>query len=278
MKYIKYAILLTIVGFMTACPAKKPDVQQSDAPGWKIGIQTYTFHQFTLMETLDKTKDLGLKYAEAFFFQSLGGNFVDTAYLNYDIPQETRIQLKEEFAKRDIVLYSFGVAFYDTDEDWEKFFAFAKDMGIHTVTCEPKLEHLDVVEQLALKHNIEVAIHNHPDPSVYADPNVLLKALEGRDPIMGVCADIGHWKRSGFDPIETLKMFDGRIKVVHLKDLSVELEDTTWGTGILKVKDALTELKKQKFDGLISIEYENFSDSQLDDIVKSLEFYEQNSK
>ncbi len=146
-------------------------------------------------------------------------------------------------------------------------------MGIHTVTCEPYLEHLDYVEQLALKYNIQVALHNHPDPSVYADPRVVAQALEGRDPIMGVCADIGHWKRSGFDPLETLKMFEGRLKVVHLKDLSAELDDTTWGTGILPVKEVISELKRQRFDGLISIEYENFTASQLDDIEKSLTFY-----
>ncbi|MDU1892595.1 MAG: sugar phosphate isomerase/epimerase [Dysgonomonas sp.] len=272
MKYFKFIVLLIFIG-LVACNPKK----ESAAPEWKIGIQTYTFHKFTLLETLDKTKDLGLHYAEAFFFQELGLSS-DTLYLNYDISDDIKKQLKEEFVKRDITLYSFGVAFYDTTEDWERFFNFAKEMGIHTATCEPKLEHLDFVEQMALKYNIEVAIHNHPDPSVYANPEVLIKALEGRDPIMGVCADIGHWKRTGNDPLETLKKFEGRLKVVHLKDLSEKMDDAAWGTGILPVKGVLEELKKQNFKGLISIEYENFGDSQLDDIMKSLEYYNQHSK
>ena len=132
-------------------------------------------------------------------------------------------------------------------------------------------------ESLAIKYNIEVAIHNHPDPSIYADPKVLEKALEGRNPIMGVCADIGHWKRTGNDPIESLKKFEGRIKVVHMKDLNEKMKDTTWGTGVLQVKEVLKELKRQKFSGLISVEYEDFGDSQLDDIKKSLEYFNQNS-
>ncbi len=53
--------------------------------------------------------------------------------------------------------------------------------------------------------------------------------------------------------------------------------DTTWGTGILQVKEVLNELKRQKFNGLISVEYEDFGDSQLDDIKKSLEYFNQNS-
>ena len=266
MKFKNLFLLLTIISF-TAC---KNEAKQ---PEWKLGIQTYTFHKFALMETLDKSKDLGLHYAEAFFSQTLGEGFEDTAYLNFDLTEDVKKQLKEEFAKRDITLYSFGVAFYDTTEEWENFFHFSKEMGIHTVTCEPKLEHLDFVEKLALKYNIEVAIHNHPAPSVYANPDVLFDALKGRNPIMGVCADIGHWKRVGRDPIETLKRFEGRIKVVHIKDLSNEMDDTTWGTGILQVKDVLKELKRQQFGGLVSIEYENFGDSQLDDIKKSLAFY-----
>ncbi|MBK5720854.1 sugar phosphate isomerase/epimerase [Dysgonomonas sp. Marseille-P4677] len=269
MKSFKLLLLSVILSF-TAC---KEEVKQ---PEWKLGIQTYTFHKFTLMETLDKSKDLGLHYAEAYFFQTLGGNFADTAYLNFDITDNVKKQLKEEFAKRDIKLYAFGVAFYDATEDWERFFSFSKDMGIHTITCEPKLEHLDFVEELALKYNIEVAIHNHPDPSIYADPNVLFGALEGRNQIMGVCADIGHWKRTGNDPIETLKKFEGRIKVVHIKDLDEKMKDTTWGTGVLQVKEVLNELKRQRFNGLISVEYEDFGDSQLDDIKKSLEYFNQN--
>ena len=42
---------------------------------WKVGIQTWTFHNLTLMETLDKTQQLGMGYAEAFFFQELGAPF-----------------------------------------------------------------------------------------------------------------------------------------------------------------------------------------------------------
>lgn len=274
MKHLNLFVLFLAIILLASCqPKTKTTPEQTNAPEWKIGIQTYTFHKFTLLEALDKTKDLGLNYAEAYFSQPLGGVFSDSIYLNYDLSEELKTQLKEEFKKRDITLYAFGVAVYDSNEEWEKFFQFAKEMGIHTVTCEPALEQLDFVEQLALKHNIEVAIHNHPDPSVYADPDVLVKALEGRNQIMGVCADIGHWKRTGNDPLEALKKLSGRIKVIHMKDLDDKMEDTIWGTGSLQIKDVLQELKNQKFDGLISIEYESFGDSQIEEITKSLDFY-----
>ncbi|HPE58214.1 MAG TPA: sugar phosphate isomerase/epimerase [Bacteroidales bacterium] len=257
-------LLLTVVIF--GCNTK------NETPQWKTGIQTYTFHNFTLTETLEKTEQLGLHYVEAFFFQSLGAGFPDTAYLNFDIPDEYREMLKTKLSEHDITWYASGVAMYDNEGDWNRFFEFASEMGLKLVTVEPALEDLDMVEALAKKYEIEVAIHNHPEPSVYAHPEVLVKALRGRSEWMGVCADIGHWKRVGADPLEAVKQFEGRLKVIHLKDLNEQMEDAAWGTGILPVQEVVEELKRQKFDGLISIEYENFSSSQMDDIQKSLDY------
>lgn len=73
--------------------------------------------------------------------------------------------------------------------------------------------------------------------------------------------------------METIKRFKGRLKVIHMKDLNFNLEEAQWGTGILPVKEVAQELLSQKFDGLISVEYENFSGSQMDDIAKSLEYF-----
>ncbi len=243
------------------------------SPNWKIGIQTYTFHNFTLAETLDKTQKLGLHYAEAYFFQEMGTGFPDSSYLNFDLSKESREALKNKLDEHGITLYACGVAFYDNEADWRRFFEFASDMGLKLVTAEPGLADLDLVEKLAKEFNIEVAIHNHPDPSVYANPDVLAKALEGRSDLIGVCADIGHWNRSGADPLETIKRFKGKLKVIHMKDLSPGLDDAVWGTGILPVKEIVDELKRQKFNGLISVEYENFSGSQMDEITESLDYF-----
>ena len=247
---------------------------EAQKPDWQVGMQTYTFHRFTLMETLDKTRQLGLKYTEAFFFQELGAPFPEETYLNYDLSEADCALLCREFRKRGIQPLAFGVASYGTNEEWDKFFAFAHKMGAAVVTVEPELRQLDYIEQLAEKYQIEVAIHNHPEPSIYAHAEVVARALEGRSPLLGVCADIGHWKRVGEDPLENLKRLSGRIKVAHLKDLSSRLDDATWGKGILPVKAFVDELKRQNFRGLISIEYENFDADRLSDIAESMRYLE----
>ena len=43
--------------------------------GWRLGIQSYSFHRFSLIEALDKTKELGLKYIEVYPGHRLGGKW-----------------------------------------------------------------------------------------------------------------------------------------------------------------------------------------------------------
>ena len=216
-------------------------------------------------------------YAEAFFFQELGAPFPKETYLNYDLSDDDCALLRHEFKKRGIKPIAFGVASYGINEEWDKFFAFAHKIGAHIVTVEPELNQLDYIESLAKKYDMEVAIHNHPSPCIYASAEVVEKALKGRSSLMGVCADIGHWKRVGEDPLKNLQKLSGRIKVAHLKDLTDKMEDATWGTGILPVKAFVNELKRQHFNGLISIEYDDFK-SDIQEIRNSLEFLRKCSK
>lgn len=265
-KTVLFLLVPVAAVFLTACTTKE------EAPQWKLGVQTYTFNKFPLTDAFSKIQQLGLHYAEAFTFQELGGDFPAGTVLNAGLPPEQLDQLKKLLAKYDINLFACGVVGFDTEAEWRNFFKFGSEIGLTMMTAEPKKDQLDLVESLAKEFNIKVAIHNHPTPSEYANPDVLAEALKGRSPMLGVCADIGHWKRSGADPLETIKRFRGRLMVIHMKDLKVNLEDAVWGTGVLPVKEVIDELRHQKFNGLISVEYENFSDSQFKDIINSLEY------
>ena len=92
---------------------------------------------------------------------------------------------------------------------------------------------------------------------------------------LGTC--VNAWTRVGEDPLKNLQKLSGRIKVAHLKDLTDKMEDATWGTGILPVKAFVNELKRQHFNGLISIEYDDFK-SDIQEIRNSLEFLRKCSK
>ena len=53
-------------------------------------------------------------------------------------------------------------------------------------------------------------------------------------PRIGVCADVGHWQRSGIKPVDGVRTLGRRLLSLHVKDLnesSPNGHDVWWGTG-----------------------------------------------
>jgi sugar phosphate isomerase/epimerase len=157
-----------------------------------------------------------------------------------------------------------------------KVFEFARKWEIPILVAEPAPEALDVVEKLCKEYNIKVAIHEHQKPNRYWDPAFVLAAIQGRGPLLGACADVGHWVRSGLDPVECLKKLDGHVLAVHFKDLAEKdpnTHDVPWGTGVCNSKGLLEELKRQQFHGAICVEYEYHWETSSPEIAQSVKFF-----
>lgn len=241
--------------------------------GWKLGAQAYTFKNFTFTEALDKLNSIDVSYVEAFPGQKIGGDIEGT--MHHSMDATTQEKVKNLLESRGIELVAYGVVSGQNEQDWNNIFEFAKEMGIDVITSEPKPEDLDLVNELAGGNNVALAIHNHPKPSRYWNPKTVLEALEGRNNL-GAAADVGHWVRSGLNPVESLKKLDGNIVSLHFKDLNEKSEDAhdvPWGTGISNVPAMLKELKRQNFEGLFSIEYEHNWNNSLPEIEKSVDFF-----
>lgn len=271
---------------LTSCGRKSADqtlsdqtvspVSGTDRLGWRLGSQAYTFKEFTFEEALDKLDSIGLKYVEVFPGQRIGAGIDGTTHFTADA--ETRAKIKQLAEAKGIKMVCYGVATGKTDEDWKAIFEFARDLGIETITSEPAPEHLALVDSLCNAYGVKLAIHNHPKPSRYWDPAVVLQALEGRSEMMGACADVGHWVRSGLEPVECLNQLEGKIISLHFKDLnekSRQAHDVPWGTGISDVKAMLTELKRQNFKGVFSVEYEYNWKNSLPEVKESVMFFNQ---
>jgi sugar phosphate isomerase/epimerase len=260
---------------VVACAGENPGKKAARELGWEIGFQAYTFNKYTFAEALLKADSIGLKSVEAYPGQEIGGGIEGTT--DYTMNQETRNKMKELLTANGMKVNAYGVAVPQDSAGWKQLFDFAKDMGIGVITSEPSFEQLDLVEQLADEYGIKVAFHNHPAPSLYWNPDTVLLALGNRSKNLGVCADIGHWIRSGLDPIECLRKLEGRIIILHFKDLNEkdpEAYDVPWGTGVADLPAVLTELKRQGFKGLFDIEYEHNWYNNVPEIKESVEnFY-----
>lgn len=221
---------------------------------WSMGVALYSFHQHSFEKGLDMAVSSGLKNVEGFSFQNLGGEFGNKAIKNFT-PDEIS-KMKKILADRNLKMPSMYIADARGKEDWENYFKMGRELGLDYLVAEPQKEDLDIINQLAGKYKIKVAIHEHAKPNPYWHPDSVLIAIKGRQNL-GACADIGHWVRSGLDPVKCLQMLSGNIIGIHLKDVNAKNEDVVPGKGLINFKKVVAELKKQKFDGYIQIECEH---------------------
>jgi len=225
--------------------------------GWELGSQAYSFNRFTFAEAVAKIDSCNMRYVEAFPGQRIGGGLKGTMGPEMDIP--TRNNVLDMLRAKNVKLVAFGVTGANDEAGWRKLFEFCKYMGIQTITAEPNEKDLPMLSKLADFYMINVAIHNHPKPSHYWNPDVLLNAIKGQSNRIGACADIGHWTRSFLDPVECLKKLQGHVLHLHMKDLDKQGEeghDVHWGEGVSNTVGVITELKRQHFKGALSAEYE----------------------
>ena len=286
----KIALLLsacTYVLFMTSCNSSNSSTASSAdsaaakttdtfslLSNAKIGVQMWTFRMFTFAQALDKVDSAGAKSIEAYWGQPLGAGLKDE--FGIKMSDDSKAKLKELLKTKGIQIVAMGVISPDTKEEWKKAFDLAKEFGLSYITCEPKKDQYDYIDSLAGVYGVKLAIHDHPKPSMYWSPDSVLAAITGHANI-GSCADVGHWARSGLNPVDCLKKLSGHVYGVHFKDIkefnNTQAEDTVVGKGVMDVGAIMQELKDQQFKGMISIEQESNWYNSLPDVTSTVKLY-----
>jgi sugar phosphate isomerase/epimerase len=238
--------------------------------GWRLGCESWTFRLFSLFEAIDKTASLGLHCLETGSGVKLSKEQPNVNF-GEDSPAAVRGAVKKKLADSGVKLVSFAPAPLSQNVT-RKTFDFAKDMGVEMVLAEPEEDTLDAIDRLCEEYGINFAIHNHPKPSHYWNPETVLKVCKGRSPRIGACADTGHWLRSGLNPTECIKKLEGRIISFHFKDLNragPDAYDVPWGTGACDVKGMLAEVHRQGIRAPFFVEYEYNCENNLPEIARS---------
>ena len=274
---MKKILLITMACLLAASCRTGQEGTPAEKLGWKLAMQSYTFHKVSFEEALDNCQTLGVKYIEAYPGHKLGAKWGDLVF-GPGMDAATRKEILDLAAGKGVKIVGSGVFVSDDEAKWEEFFAFAKDMDMEYVTCEPPLGMWDLVESLSKKYHLKVAVHNHPKPSEYWNPDKLLECVEGRSADLGSCADVGHWKRCGLDHLACLEKLGSRVITFHFKDIvdgqaDGSMHDTIWGTGILDVPAMMKIMKSQGFKGYLAIEYEYNWDNSIPDIRKCIDYF-----
>lgn len=274
-------LLVTSAVALTAASAvaeKIPDEYKTG--GFAIGCQAYTFNRFSVFEAIEKTAQAGGKVIEFFPGQKLSAEEPNVKW-DHNAADDVVEKVKAQLTKYHLKAVNYGVVGIPKDEaQARKIFEFAKKLGLYGVTTE-SVDAIDTIEKLVKEYDIRVGFHDHPkranDPGYKMwDPNYILSVVKDRDRRIGSCADTGHWVRSGLKPVDCLRILKGRIISSHLKDLNefgkLEAHDLPYGTGVSDVPAILEELKRQKFEGNISIEYEYAWDHSVPEVAQCIGF------
>jgi sugar phosphate isomerase/epimerase len=256
-------IIAAALGFVGLTVAAAPIPENCLTGGIALGCQAWTFREFTVMEAIQKTAEAGGKVIEFYPDQKFSPEQPGLKF-DHNATEEMVAAVKAQLDKYGIRAVNYGVVNIPKDEAGaRKIFEFAKKFGLYGITTE-SVETLDTIEKLVKEYDIRVGFHNHPrqpDNPGYKmwDPHYVLSVVKDRDPRIGSTADVGHWVRSGLDPVACLKILRRHIISTHLKDLnekSPNAHDVPFGTGVSNIPAILGELKRQHFNGNASIEYE----------------------
>jgi len=264
MKRLLLAASIVLAG--TACFA---------AEQWKprLALQLYSFRDRSFTDAVKTAKKLGFKYVEAYPGQKLGGEMDGTTA--FPMSADNRAKVKAFLTEEGIKLVSYGVTGANDEKGWRQLFDFAKDMDIEIIQIEAgrDMKTLDLVNKLAQEYGIKVGMHNHTQPGGF--PDAVAKQLKGH-PFIGSGADIGHWAAAGVVPLDGVKKLKGRFFTMHMVEMSQigpGGKCVPFGQGACQLGQILDELKRQKFKGTITCEYELMSPTLEKEIGECVEWY-----
>ena len=243
--------------------------------GFTVGVQSYSYRQFTLERALEQIQMLGLRSVE-FYRGHVATNATEA--------QITAVRNLCE--KHRITPIAFGVENFTKDHDANRrLFEFGRRLGVRYLTADPSPDSFDSLDKLVAEFNIGIAIHPH-GPSGKAlhrwySAEVIMKAVRDHHRLIGTCLDTGHLIRCAqdpfnqrLDPAQQIRAMGNRNFGLHLKDHDNKRRtDVVFGRGVLDVPGVLRALREVKFQGYISIEYEANPNNPTADIRACLDVF-----
>jgi inosose dehydratase len=233
--------------------------------GFNVGLQSYTLRDFKVDRALEEINKLGLHSVELF-----------STHFPLNASDADIEAMKSKTQALSIKMMGHGVNPFTKDHEANRrWFEFARKAGIKNISADPTEEAFGSLDKLCDEYQIRIAIHNHGPNARYSKVTDVLNAIKGHNPLIGACADLGHYIRSAEDPVRAINLLEGRLYGIHLKDFAEQKAKTTGvilGKGHLDVVGVFKALKKVNFpaDGSLVLEYEENPKDPLADVKECL--------
>ncbi|MBL8228968.1 MAG: sugar phosphate isomerase/epimerase [Bryobacterales bacterium] len=252
---------------MAPLPTSLAFAKEAPQEGFKLGVASYSLRQFSRSLAIKMVKQLGTPYIN-----------IKEFHLLYRSTPDELAKGRAEFEKAGLKITGGGtINLQKNDESDIRFhFEYAKAAGMPLIVAAPSAAALPLIEKMAIKHDIKVAIHNHgPEDKHFPTPQSVLKLVKNMDPRMGLCIDIGHTTRTGVDVVESIAEAGPRLLDMHVKDLKDLMgkdSQCVVGEGAMPIVAIFKQLKKMNFGGAVMLEYEIDADNPLPGMQRSFSY------
>ena len=232
----------------------------------QVGIAGYTFAQFSLDQSIVMMKRIGVKNLS-----------LKDIHLPINSSDEQINRVMSKFKEAGINIYTVGVIYMKTKEGVDAAFNYAKKVGVKMIVGVPNYDLIAYSEQKVKEFDIKLAIHNHgPEDALYPAPGDVYQRIKNLDPRMGMCIDIGHSLRAGTAPEKAILDFKNRLFDLHIKDINIAEKDAKAieiGRGVIRFEEVVESLRKIKYQGMCSIEFEKDMTDPLPGISESVGYF-----
>ena len=234
----------------------------------KLGLASYTFRDF------DRVQLIG-------FMKQLQVSALNVKDVKDHLPMDAELEAKAlaDYAAAGIKLHAAGAIYFtkDDDADIRSKFEYCKRAGIGVIVAgDPSPTTLPRIEKFVKEYDIRLAIHNHgPEDKIWKSPLDVLKAVQGMDPRIGCCIDVGHTLRSGTDLVQAIHEVGPRLFNVHMKDLTdftAKESQVAVGEGQMPVRKMFEALMAARYKGFVDLEYEVHAENPMPGVISSFAF------
>ena len=263
MKAAGFAAVASSLPSSVAHSAIESQKKERAAVPFDLGIASYTFRAFSLDQTIEMTKRLGIKKL----------TLKEVHLPLKSTEQEIKASL-EKINNAGLELASVGVLYMKTEEEIKHAFAYAKLAGLKMIVGVPDQSLIEVAERVVKETDIALAIHNHgPTDERYPSPESAYQLIAKMDKRMGLCIDMGHTQRLGLDPSVEVERFFDRVFDIHIKDVDyAEAKGKTVeiGRGVIDIPKFLRTVVKLQYAHTLHFEFEKDPKDPLPGVAESV--------
>lgn len=240
----------------TKIPSKKEEL-------FKIGIAGFTFRKLGLDQTLEIMSKVNVRYL-----------CIKNFHLPLNSTDEQISEFHNKLNAKGITGYAVGPVSMNTEVAADQAFDYAKRVGVKLITGNSKI--LSYIEKKVKDYDFRFCIHNEGANSL----EMIYSQIKDLDPRIGFCHDIVYsMQASGIDPAALTLKYGSRIYDMHIKDVTNPSGDQKKGTecelgrGVIDFGSLVKALRKIKYGGMCSLEFEKDADDPLAGIAESIGYF-----